>query len=737
MADQNTTPELSNSSNSGSKRKHGGDGIRKRVSQACDQCRKKKLKCDGVRPTCSTCVSLDRQCLYGDAVRKRGLPEGYVRGLEKLLGLFLAEAGSLERVTMLFESALTDESAKADLIWKWTGGGAEFGETMPEIWRNSNLCKDLEYLLPLLDAGDNKGHEAKKSRLEPHSVDYGRGVDRQTKSSLQLPLSKVAEDLFSIYFNYTHCWLPIIGKDEMLAAYYQTLELSESSLGSGEHASLWAVLAYAEFQRSPTLRESNGVAYIEQSPMAESYYDKARGLIPSEGFDLDIGHVQALLVLSLIKLAMGQVRTSWLLVGQAVNIAIDIGINNTPSSMTGSFIGRPKHVFLGCFYLDTLFAACLRRLPRLRKEDALSVGLLAQNGLEEWGHLDLVGHKVGGRPGASRSLSIFNHLVRLVCVLNDFAHDKGPGESQEERLDYTRATLDNWQRLLPNYCSLKAGLNKVSPTVSIPHQLNLNITFLICKAIQERKCNTNPEWLLEEVRGLRKIAKAPHSQSEPGSIVFLPAFCLMVGMGLDNIYSSEHQYSTARTSLHPRPAAIGDELTGDTITNPDVNIASSVKTRFDSSVDYMTSHSLGNAMAVGGQNLPQGNTFHSNDARTPISPANLNVQNGSPLSMATMASLNDHMSMEGIVEGTPALFTKHPDVYSAAGDLCYLARSSRTSNVPQMGQEEKSGMGNFPTGFAIPDPVPSINEELALDSVLQNMAGDDDYFFELSNLDHL
>ena len=143
MPEQMTTTEVFNGRSS-SKRKHGSNWVRKRVSQACDQCRKKKFKCDSLRPICSACVSLGRQCFYGDTVKRHGLPEGYVRGLEKLLSLLLSDTGSLRSVTTLLESVLKDETAKADLIRQWNGDETEFKGTLPEIWRSSKFCKDLE-----------------------------------------------------------------------------------------------------------------------------------------------------------------------------------------------------------------------------------------------------------------------------------------------------------------------------------------------------------------------------------------------------------------------------------------------------------------------------------------------------------------------------------------------------------------------------------------------------------------
>jgi hypothetical protein len=36
----------------------------KRIRQACEQCRRKKSKCSGDRPVCSTCWRLEQNCYY-------------------------------------------------------------------------------------------------------------------------------------------------------------------------------------------------------------------------------------------------------------------------------------------------------------------------------------------------------------------------------------------------------------------------------------------------------------------------------------------------------------------------------------------------------------------------------------------------------------------------------------------------------------------------------------------------
>lgn len=62
------------------------DEVPKAKRIACVLCRKRKLKCDGTKPSCGTCKRLSHDCSYDEVRKKSGPKRGYVRQLEARLG---------------------------------------------------------------------------------------------------------------------------------------------------------------------------------------------------------------------------------------------------------------------------------------------------------------------------------------------------------------------------------------------------------------------------------------------------------------------------------------------------------------------------------------------------------------------------------------------------------------------------------------------------------------------------
>lgn len=256
---------------------------------------------------------------------------------------------------------------------------------------------------------------------------YFHGASAATPvSSNDIPeLPSETWHLLDVYFSYTHTWLPIIEKHDLLRTSYQYSQSQASVPGSGEHAALWAAIAYGKFQH----RAINNIPRA-QGPVrdavwtAERMYAHARVLIPNEEGALELGHVQALLILSVANIGMGHLGRAWSLVGQAVRAAIDLELDKElyPNQASKSK-SRAVHVYLGCFVLDTMIAARLSRRPHIRANEIDHVGPIDEDGLEEWDPWTDCLSVRRGNSGSSRIpssiLSTFNRLIQVLRILNE------------------------------------------------------------------------------------------------------------------------------------------------------------------------------------------------------------------------------------------------------------------------------------------------------------------------------
>ena len=86
-----------------------GGGSQSRIAQACDRCRSKKIRCDGVRPCCSQCANVGFECKTSDKLSRRAFPRGYTESLEE-------RVRALECETRDLKSLLDEKDEKIDVL---------------------------------------------------------------------------------------------------------------------------------------------------------------------------------------------------------------------------------------------------------------------------------------------------------------------------------------------------------------------------------------------------------------------------------------------------------------------------------------------------------------------------------------------------------------------------------------------------------------------------------------------
>ncbi len=91
-----------------------GTSSQSRIAQACDRCRSKKIRCDGIRPCCSQCANVGFECRTSDKLSRRAFPRGYTESLEERVRVLEAEVRDLKDL-------LDEKDEKIDMLSKMHG----------------------------------------------------------------------------------------------------------------------------------------------------------------------------------------------------------------------------------------------------------------------------------------------------------------------------------------------------------------------------------------------------------------------------------------------------------------------------------------------------------------------------------------------------------------------------------------------------------------------------------------
>lgn len=383
---------------------------RQRVSRACDQCRGAREKCDGIQPRCFPCASQNRQCSWEEPKKKRGVQTGYIRTLEMALGwIFDKIPGSEDALHDL----LTHEGGQGRVML--VGKDSSAGNRLHRRWQKSKVHQEIDRVL--------SGGDAAIAKTEKHSVleDSDSAADTEMPprpasmplsairaptgavtlgapnptaqpdiSSLAVPPATVKLPprcwrLLDIYFAYTHCWFPVLDKMSVQKTSYsyrgEGLPLSREQPGSACHAELWAALALASYQDRAGDGGGDRSEPAEASMASADIYRIARSLIPAEDGHLEAGHVSALLSLTLVNIAQGELNAGWILMGLACRIALGLGFHAQGKAEDSR---QPHRIYMGCFILDTILAMRLAVPPHLRAEDSLPPAASRDDDQDEW-----------------------------------------------------------------------------------------------------------------------------------------------------------------------------------------------------------------------------------------------------------------------------------------------------------------------------------------------------------------
>ena len=97
-----------------------GTSAQSRIAQACDRCRSKKIRCDGITPCCSQCANVGFACKTSDKLSRRAFPRGYTESLEERVRVLETEVQELKDL-------LDEKDEKIDMLSRIHSNSSSIG----------------------------------------------------------------------------------------------------------------------------------------------------------------------------------------------------------------------------------------------------------------------------------------------------------------------------------------------------------------------------------------------------------------------------------------------------------------------------------------------------------------------------------------------------------------------------------------------------------------------------------
>lgn len=388
---------------------------RRKVDKACLRCRRRKEKCDAGQPTCSPCQGSNNECIYTWQQKKRGLPEGWVHTLEKILALAMAKYPDLEHFILeSVSNGLTERHLGFAALW--TDQDHVLG--LRKRWRNSKLANRLESLMRDLEQiTPQKLEKLPDSELldcirsDPGTIPIGSVAE---KSFAQYPpVPRNLMESLEQYFLYYHGWMPVVERPCIYQLAYK-LHGSWRDLSEPERCCIFAILSNVQaMNKTP----ENHLGICDYSRLALQ-------LVPRSSQDLLLQHVQSFLVLALGSMQAGAFEDAWLLLGSACQTRLVVSPRQGAHEANAA-----ARIYHGCFILDALLSARFQLPPHCDTEEWSRIPhVLAQDGIEEWAPANHY-FKACLHSCPSRINSSFNQLSDIVHIFRSVSR----AHSAEER----------------------------------------------------------------------------------------------------------------------------------------------------------------------------------------------------------------------------------------------------------------------------------------------------------------
>ncbi|TLD19959.1 hypothetical protein PspLS_09382 [Pyricularia sp. CBS 133598] len=466
---------------------HQQHGVRKRrrIPRACDDCRRKKIKCDGKRP-CASCAEFSSECTYNSQVIRPGPAkqedlEKRLLAAESIIRRYLPQVdlANLGNVSPMIgpeqvrdQSASTDDAADGPRFIPLVGSADQLDFTDSGEYQFHGISSGAAFLsriyqhLPGLLRQDfqmpflprpSRPFDARPLELPVYSTNSWRQANHDYS---QLPPRDLARSLCECALNWGSCLLRVVHVPTfwtMLDTLYKEPTQLDTSQQRRSVGLLFAVMALGSMYDVDENDPNNPDHYAVAIERGHKYYTSARLFLQDITECSDMITLQAMVFLIQFLQATGNLNGCDTLIGIALRSALRMGLHRNLPHIPMSPIKDEtrRRVFYTIRQMEIYLSTTLGLPIMLQSADIDQ--LLPTEVDDEYILEDGIR---APPPGTPSFLEAFNAHLKLMRILVGVVEHLYPKETNKGRADvnymisYARVremeqALHDWHEELP------------------------------------------------------------------------------------------------------------------------------------------------------------------------------------------------------------------------------------------------------------------------------------------------
>ncbi|RPB22703.1 hypothetical protein L211DRAFT_788167 [Terfezia boudieri ATCC MYA-4762] len=456
-----------------------------RIAQACDRCRSKKIRCDGIRPCCTQCANVGFECKTSDKLSRRAFPRGYTESLEErvrqleeevrvLKELLDAKEEQLDMVSRIHSFSPYSPPPSSTSARSYRSGGGVFrASSVVEIPSKAGSHDDQDDCFTIQEStflvndgagrfylGGSSGLPFVETGRLTHDFDISSFFMNQSSGNTQAlqqappnnaPSRLSSDHLITTFFQQYHPLFPILHRPSFLKEYEKLISCSEISTVPSKilskHSLVQLYLVFAIAARNSEVMHNKAEVNL--------FDIHWRWFLDAILLESSLETVQCLVLAQLNCFVSSDYERLAQYKSLCVATVLRLGLNRAQKDFANNAVLTEvsKRVFWCVYCLDS-FSAAMLGLPRLLKDEDISTEYPSDIDDEYITQDGFLSALPGDFTKISSSIALFRCSRVLAKVLDSVYPTTLAHDQSFRRLKELEHELDTWKAELAPHLRL-------------------------------------------------------------------------------------------------------------------------------------------------------------------------------------------------------------------------------------------------------------------------------------------